>query len=787
MASTQYDPAIMQDFLTESGELLEQLDRDLVLLEETPQDLELLNRIFRALHTIKGSASFMALTNLVNLAHAAESALNAARNRVFEVDRGVMDLLLQAVDILKKHFAELQDGRDLTVAPAALVANLTALGEGKKIGGKVAKASETPAAPGHDAASAPPAASTTIETPGYSRRSLQLSPSKADLLGYLLSDLDQTLVQVGGLFDTLVSTGSRTEACNQISEFADALARSAAFFDFTAMRECAGVLSRLSNSVPDLTDGVIPSAVMVGHRAVELMKEQAAGLEKGYIVDRVLEDLLAGTRRVLDEQQPIEAFAPLPAAPDEEIASPGAAPTEPNEPPPAPSEPADATGEHKADQHPTAAAAKAGAPLEQTIRVEVGRLEALLNLVGELVLQKNRLGAISRKIVSTHEHSAPDAELTESLVRSTGGLDRLTSDIQVAVMRTRMQPLEKLFGKYPRLIRDLARKTEKQIRLVVEGGDTEVDKSVIEELADPLVHIMRNSADHGIETPAERLKSNKSECGTIRISASHEGSHVLIRISDDGRGLARDKIGGKAVKQKLITESELASMSDREVQALIFAPGFSTAEVVSDLSGRGVGMDVVRTNIEKIKGTIELDSTPGSGTTISIKIPLTVAIMTAMMVGIGREIYAVPLHNILEIVRPEKSNLSTINGAPVMRLRNSVLPLIDGNDVLGLPASKRMAAPFTIVLGQGERRVGLMVTRLIGQQQIVIKPLDGMADRSGAVSGATVRDDGGVSLIVDVGRMLALAQSASSGGRGEPKTAPTPTGSALTTKHDATR
>ncbi len=770
MASIQNDPTIMQDFLTESGELLEQLDRDLVLLEETPQDLELLNRIFRALHTIKGSASFLALTNLVNLAHAAEGALNAARNRVFEVNRGVMDLLLQAVDILKKHFVELQDGSELTIAPAALVADLTALGEGKRLPTRAGAASgstpEPASAAGSLAADPTPRTLTDVATAGYTKRALQLSPSKADLLSYLLSDLEQTLNQVTEQFVALGNSGTRSEACTQIAEFADAIRRSADFFEFPAMRSGADVLTRISAAACDLPDLLSPSIVLLGERAVSLMREQSSGLESGFVIARSTQDLDAACNTIFTLQQPIEPFAPL------STPTPESNPDHPAEHVHA--EPADAAADPKPENAAGPAANKAAAVVEQTIRVEVGRLEALLNLVGELVLQKNRLGAISRKVVALQDHNegSMDLDLTESLTRSTGGLDRLTSDIQVAVMRTRMQPLEKLFGKYPRLIRDLARKTEKQIRLVVDGGDTEVDKSVIEELADPLVHIMRNSADHGIEMPADRLNAGKPECGTIHINASHEGSHVLICISDDGRGLARDKIGGKAVKQGLLTQAELDGMSDREVQSLIFAPGFSTAEVVSDLSGRGVGMDVVRTNIEKIKGTIELDSEPGKGTKISIKIPLTVAIMTAMMVGIGSEIYAVPLHNILEIVRPESSALSTINGVPVMRLRDSVLPLMDGNDVFGLPSTKRQPAPFAVVLAQGERRVGMMVTRLIGQQQIVIKPLDGMADRSGAVSGATVRDDGGVSLIVDVGRMIALAQIASNAVRTEPKAVP---------------
>jgi len=749
----------MQDFLTESGELLEQLDRDLVLLEETPGDLELLNRIFRALHTIKGSASFLALTNLVALTHSAESCLNAARNRVFMVDRPVMDLLLQAIDILKIHFGELGAGNELTPAPPTLIAKLAALGEGRGL--KVAAEDTEHGAEKNAPVTAPnpPAPVQPAEPADDVRRTpLQLEPSKADLLGYLVSDIEQTLVQLDEQLTALTVPASRTNAAATLGEVGEMIGRSAAFFEFEAMDRCATLLARLGASAGDLPEAVIGSAVQLGRRVLELLKEQVGGLEDGMLVDRPAGQLPVMFRLVLEDQQCIDADDLWPSNVPVANTTTAAPIHVTSDTTPASSASAESKTEAK-DDHPAQSPGKSGAPVvEQTIRVEVGRLEALLNLVGELVLQKNRLGAIARKVVVAGKDETFDEDLADALAQSTGGLDRLTSDIQVAVMRTRMQPLDKLFGKYPRLIRDLARKTGKEMRLVVEGGHTEVDKSVIEELADPLVHLMRNSADHGIEPPEERLKAGKPQCGTITISASHEGSHVLIGMRDDGRGLHRDRIGAKAVKQGLITESELAAMSDREVQGLIFAAGFSTADQVSDLSGRGVGMDVVRTNIEKIKGSIELESEPGKGTYVAIKIPLTVAIMTAMMVGVGEEIYAIPLHNIHEIVKPEKKVLSTIRGTPVMRLRESVLPLLNASDVFNVPEARRQPTPFAVVLGQGDKRVGLQVTRLIGQQQIVIKPLDIMADRAGPVSGATVRDDGGVSLIVDVAQMIALAQ-----------------------------
>jgi two-component system chemotaxis sensor kinase CheA len=391
---------------------------------------------------------------------------------------------------------------------------------------------------------------------------------------------------------------------------------------------------------------------------------------------------------------------------------------------------------------------------DQTIRVEVGRLESLMNLVGELVLQKNRIGALARGMnAGTTQQQAA----REAMGVAAGGLDRVTSDLQVAVMRTRMQPLDKLFGRYPRLIRDLCSKTGKKMDLVIEGGETEVDKSVIEELNDPLVHLLRNSADHGIEPPDQRAAAGKNETGTLRLIASHEGSHVRILLKDDGRGLSREKIAAKAIERGLVDASAVVGLSDRQVFDFIFLPGFSTAEKVSDLSGRGVGMDVVRTNVRKLKGEIELSSAPGSGTTVSIMIPLTVAILPAMMVAVATEVYAVPLGNILEIVKPDRTQVSTIGGNKVMRLRDTVLPLVSAGSVLGKTASEEES--FVVVLAAGEQRIGLQVTGLIGQQEVVVKPLDGAGEACRAVSGATVRDDGGVSLIVDVNEVFRLSRT----------------------------
>ncbi|MCC6284954.1 MAG: chemotaxis protein CheA [Phycisphaerales bacterium] len=788
MTTGSFDPEIMQDFLTESGELLERLEVDLVALEATPTEPELLNTVFRALHTIKGSASFLSLTHLVAIAHVAESVLNSARSGSVVIDARAMNQLLAAVDLIKEHMAQIRAGESLSSPDPRLVDSLRAIGEGR---GELS-----------DPRPAGLATSTvTPHTDGSTSRPLALGEGKRDLLEFLLSDLDETIGRIAGCAGALGADASAHHSAEELSELAESLARSVDYFEMPGLTRLARSLGEASTGVNASVDpAVLAHLIRRIDSIVDLLRRTSEGLRRGVVLEWPIDTLCARISALARGELPDTLGAPPGSAEDASrmdgvfgaagpSASAGTGTPATDKAAPVMSEggPGEAAAGHATDVSPSATASTpaesppqsesgtradaapghnrakgnaAGKPGDasvhgdQTIRVEVGRLEALMNLVGELVLQKNRVNALARRVSL---HSSLDPDLRDGMGLAACDLDRVTGDIQVAVMRTRMQPLDKIFGRYPRLIRDLAGKTGKKIHLVIEGGETEVDKSVIEELGDPLVHLMRNSADHGLEPPEERQAAGKGDTGTIRLRASHEGSHVRIEVGDDGRGLIREKIARKALERGLVTEAELPGLSDREVFRFIFEAGFSTASQVSDLSGRGVGLDVVRTNVLKLKGSVDLDSAPGTGTTFVITIPLTVAIMTAMMVGVGQEIYAVPLDSIIEIVRPRPEEMSTIRSAPVMRLRDAVLPLIDAGEAFHQPAEQRKANPFAVVLANGDRRVGLMVSRLIGQQEIVIKPLDG-AGQDGPLSGATVRDDGGVSLIVDVPRLIKLGE-----------------------------
>ncbi len=753
MSINDFDPDILQDFLTESGELLEELESDLVDLEATPQDPELLNQIFRALHTIKGSASFLALTNLVAIAHCSESALNTARNGELIIGKPEMDLLLAAIDVLKIQFEELTSGNfELTAADPELISKLTILGDGGSLDADTP--CETTAQTSDTAQPEPSQAAD-----GRTIQSIELDAGKLDLIEHMASDISDTIDQSMQRIAELIDPGTRQVACNNLTDLFEDIVKTVDFFEIPPVARLAKVLDSAIEAVPSLTDDQLAQLTPRLMGLCMLLKEQSAELVNKSLITWPCDTLIQRMGELIDGHELTDGVLPngadgYAALQIDGIAYGDADALSIAEEDDTALTPAAGQTEIKAPTNQSEPAAAARKPVvnavEQTIRVEVSRLESLMNLVGELVLQKNRIGAMAEDVT----RSMIDPDLIEQMEVTASTLDRVTGDIQLAVMRTRMQPLDKLFGKYPRLIRDLATKTHKQINLEIIGGDTEVDKSVIEELGDPLVHLLRNSADHGIESPAVRSANGKDPTGTIKLVAGHEGSHVCVQIIDDGKGLDRNVIGAKAVERGLVSAEQLGSLSDEEIFRFILEPGFSTAEQVSDLSGRGVGMDVVRTNIEsKLKGGISIESKKGEGTTINVTIPLTVAIMPAMMVAVSDEVFAIPLTNITEIVHPTPEMLSKLGDEPVIHLRGSVYPLISSQEVFAVPEHERQEEQFVVVIGFNQKLIGLRVTRVIGQQEIVIKPLDGVK-RDGPISGATVRNDGGVSLIMDIAELM---------------------------------
>lgn len=403
---------------------------------------------------------------------------------------------------------------------------------------------------------------------------------------------------------------------------------------------------------------------------------------------------------------------------------------------------------------PKVAEANAQKPADTTIRVDVMRLDSLMNLVGELVLGRNRLMQIAHQLSQENEGTPFSRALTETSSR----IDFITTELQMSVMKTRMVPIAKVFNKLPRLVRDLRKETGKDLELIVAGEETELDRSIIEELNDPLVHLLRNAGDHGIEAPADRRAAGKPERGTITVRAEHEGNHIVISVGDDGRGMDPEKLKAKAIEKGTLTEAHASEMSSADAFNLIFAPGFSTAARVTNVSGRGVGMDVVRTNIAKLKGTIEIESEPGIGSKVIVKVPLTLAIIQALLVEVAHEVFSIPIEAVLEVVRIEPKDINTVGGREVFRLRNGVLPLARLDRVMGMAVngSRQSEWIYIVVVGLAQRRLGIVVDSMLGQKEVVIKSLGGYLGTIPGIAGSTILGDGRVIMILDVGEMMKL-------------------------------
>ncbi len=656
---------IMEDFLIEAFEMNEQLDQDLVELEHNPEDLDLLNRIFRVAHTIKGSSSFLNLNILTHLTHNMEDVLNRARKGEIKITPDIMDVVLRSIDLMKTLLVTIRDtgsdtnnGKENEIEEA--VKQLQAITsqnlEGAKEGTK-----EAPQKENEKEAQKEAKKENTEEN--------QENKAKAPTTENSASD-------------------------NPLADEPD--------LDYTNMsaEEVEAEIERLLN------------------------KRQEADKE----------------RRAQKKQE---------AKPKQEVT---------------PTKEAPKTETPKAPKTETKAKAKADteenkAPsigVEQTVRVDVRRLDHLMNLIGELVLGKNRL----IRIYGDVEERYDGEKFLEELNQVVSSISAVTTDLQLAVMKTRMQPVGKVFNKFPRMVRDLSRELGKSIELIIEGEETELDKSIVEEIGDPLIHIIRNSCDHGIEPLEERRRLNKPETGKVQLSAYNEGNHIVIKISDDGKGLDPVMLKEKAVEKGVISERDAEGMSDREAFNLIFKPGFSTAKVVSNVSGRGVGMDVVKTNIEKLNGIIEIDSEVGVGTTQKLKIPLTLAIIQALLVGVQEEYYAIPLSSVLETVRISQDEIYTVDGKSVLRLRDEVLSLVRLSDIFKVDAILESNSDvYVVIIGLADQKIGVIVDYLIGQEEVVIKSLGYYLKNTRGIAGATVRGDGKITLIVDVGAMMDMAKS----------------------------
>ncbi|WP_416885836.1 chemotaxis protein CheA [Marinospirillum sp.] len=682
--SLDADQDILQDFLVEAGEILEQLSEQLVDLEQSPDDPELLNAIFRGFHTVKGGAGFLQIGPLVDCCHNAENVFDTLRKNQRQVTPELMDTVLSALDAVNEMFETVRGQEMPEPADATLLEALAyyALPEG------AAGAAPAPAP------AAPVQAAEPVDHSG------DITDAEFESLLDALSPEDRAAIEAEKKQAPAVSSGNEDITEEEFDALLDQL-HGQGKGPGAAPAASAPVVSSPASGNDDITE-----------EEFEALLDQLHGEGKG----------------------------------------PGALPQGAQEPAPKKVEqPAQPPAVRAA---PPAVAAKAPAvkkdvaAADNTVRVDTSRLDEIMNMVGELVLVRNRLVRLGS--------DSTDSELAKAVAN----LDVVTADLQTSVMKTRMQPIKKVFGRFPRVIRDLSRKMNKEINLEMIGEDTDLDKNLVEALADPLVHLVRNSADHGIEMPDVREQRGKPRAGKVVLAAEQEGDHILLTISDDGAGMDPEVLKRKAVEKGQLDQDAADRLSDSEAFNLIFAAGLSTKDEISDVSGRGVGMDVVKTKISQLNGTINVWSELGKGSKIIIKVPLTLAIMPTLMIKLQDQTFALPLVNVNEIFQLDISRANKIDGQEVIIIREKTLPLFYLRRWLVRDMSKRQISieelkeAHVVVVSIGNQQVGFVVDDLIGQEEVVIKPLGQMLHGTPGLAGATITGDGRIALILDIPGLL---------------------------------
>ncbi|MGQ8366413.1 chemotaxis protein CheW [Glaciecola sp. 1036] len=743
--SFEVDEDILQDFLVEAGEILEQLQEQLVDLENNPEDADLLNAIFRGYHTVKGGAGFLSLTELVEICHGAENVFDVMRNGQRTLTPELMDTILQATDVVVAMFEQVKAREPLDPAPAELVELLHKLSAPETADENIFENAEAKSSVPDET---PDAQSESSEAVGEDIELVEPEAKENTNEGDSIDEISED--EFEALLDEL--HGDKAPGQSAPTESVEAAKPAAP-----------------SNS-DDITDDEFEALLdelhgkgdfKVTESAPEAKAESPAAKAGGddEITDEEFEALLddlhgKGKSPTLndgaEEKAAAKDVSPKSSVPEAEKPAASSEPNKPEAPKtPAPIAASKPAPKPEAKPAPAPAAAKKAeakptqAQAETTVRVDTKRLDQIMNMVGELVLVRNRLLSLGINVND------------ESMSKAIANLDVVTGDLQGAVMKTRMQPIKKVFGRFPRVVRDLARSLKKEITLVLEGEETDLDKNLVEALADPLVHLVRNSVDHGIEMPDEREAAGKPRMGTVKLAASQEGDHILLTIKDDGKGMDPEKLKDIAISRGVLDADSAARMSDVEAFNLIFAPGFSTKTEISDISGRGVGMDVVKTKINQLNGTVNIDSKLGVGTTLEIKVPLTLAILPTLMIVVGQQTFALPLGSVNEIINMDLKKTNTVDGQLTMIVRSKAIPLFYLNDWLNpMKPIKDRAQGHVVVVQIGTKQVGFVVDSLIGQEEVVIKPLDALLQGTPGMAGATITSDGGIALILDIPSLL---------------------------------
>ena len=730
------DEEILQDFLVEAGEILELLSEQLVELESRPDDADLLNAIFRGFHTVKGGAGFLQLNELVECCHIAENVFDILRKGERRVDAELMDVVLEALDTVNSMFGQVRERTDITAATPELLAALARLAE--------------PA--GAEAAAPAPVAAVAEPEPEAEASGGDITDSEFE---QLLDSLNAAKAQAEAPEPVAVDAASDEITDAEFESLLDQLHGKGQFAPDSVAAASAAAPGADAAPSGDITDdefealldqlhgkGTFAADALPGAVAAAAPAAAAPAAAGDHISEHEFEallDELHGKGKFAPDAVSGAGAASAPAAaatvaakPAAKPAAAAAAPAPAKAPAPAPARQAAPA----ADKHPASEA-------ETTVRVDTARLDEIMNMVGELVLVRNRLVRLGL--------NSGD----EAMSKAVSNLDVVTADLQTAVMKTRMQPIKKVFGRFPRLVRDLARQLKKEINLELVGEETDLDKNLVEALADPLVHLVRNAVDHGVETPEEREAAGKSRNGKVILAAEQEGDHILLSISDDGKGMDANVLRAIAVKRGVMDKDAADRLSESDCYNLIFAPGFSTKTEISDVSGRGVGMDVVKTKISQLNGSINIYSTKGQGSKIVIKVPLTLAIMPTLMVMLGNQAFAFPLVNVNEIFHLDLSRTNVVDGQEVVIVRDKALPLFYLKRwLVSSAAHEEQREGHVVILSVGTQRIGFVVDQLVGQEEVVIKPLGKMLQGTPGMSGATITGDGRIALILDVPSML---------------------------------
>lgn len=678
-------------FLEESREHLQKLNEALLELEGSPNCREILDEIFRSAHTLKGMSATMGFTKVAELTHDMENVLHKLRNGELTNSEKIIDLLFKSVDMLDNMIADIVNGGSGSLPIESLMAEL--------------KKCET--GTGSENASPRPAS-----LPVASPELLQTDPVKNTVISFEFNEYEKNLIKQA------IDQGYQ---CYHLVVNIDprcVMKSARAFMIFKNMEEIGEIIK----TIPKVQD-IEEEKFETSFDLIIISRESQDVVRKGLVtITEVTEPEVKSITEVFNS---LDAMGNIRSSPDK-----AAVPSPPavQEIPPKNQQPA----------HPARANAS------QTVRVDTAKLDSLMNLVGELVINKTRIEQIGR--------TAQIPDLSETMEQ----MDRITTDLQNVVMKVRMVPIDNVFSRFPRMVRDLARDLGKEIELVIEGKETELDRTVIDEIGDPLVHLIRNSVDHGIEDPADRIAAGKPEHGKVILSARHEGNNVVIEVEDDGKGLDPEKIINKAVQKGLLLPEEAEAMDLHSIIRLVLLPGLSTAEKVTDVSGRGVGLDAVKNKIEALSGTIHIESVLGKGTKFKIQLPLTLAIIQALLVLIERETYAIPLSFIAETTSVFPEELNKIQEQEIMLLRGDVLPLVRLKQILDIPSSDlpKEEEINIVIVHKGDGKVGLIVDTLVGQQEIVIKPLGKLLGNIPVIAGATILGNGQVSLIIDVASLF---------------------------------